>query len=97
MFYSPRRQHLLHAMTRGAAIICKRNNAGVDLIIPVLLASSSSVVFTSSFADDPTSQNMHQYPEDFAFQPVHIDEPCDDLTSETTADSSIKTTRLSST
>ena len=84
-------------MTHGAVIICKWNNAGIDLIIPVLLASSSSVVLTSSSADDPTFLNTHQYPEDFAFQSVHIDEPCDDLTTEATADSSMKTTRLSST
>ncbi|CAG8506607.1 1990_t:CDS:2 [Funneliformis caledonium] len=31
MFYSPRRQYLLYTMTYSAAIICKRNNARVDL------------------------------------------------------------------
>jgi hypothetical protein len=95
MFYSPRRQHLLHAMTRGAAIICKRNNAGVDLIIPVLLASSSSVTFNLS-ADTPTLQSACQYPDDFTFQCINVDEPCDDLNSEATK-TFTKTTQPSST
>ncbi|CAG8641255.1 8654_t:CDS:2, partial [Funneliformis caledonium] len=68
----------------------------VDLIIPVLLASSSSVVFTSSSTDDSISQNTHQYPEDFAFQPESIDELFDDLTFKIIVNSSMKTTRLSS-
>jgi len=37
--YVPNKQDLAKAMRRGAAIICKRNQEGADLLIPILFAT----------------------------------------------------------
>ena len=70
VYYKPRRQHLLHALTRGAAIICERNNQGVDIIIPVLLPADVDTNYTDLHADDFTCEEdfplnfTPEFPED---------------------------------
>jgi len=63
VYYKPRRQHLLHALTRGAAIICERNNQGVDIIIPVLLPADVDTNYTDLHADDFTCEE--DFPSNF--------------------------------
>jgi len=41
--YKPSRKDLLRFMARGAAVSCRRNEKGVDIIIPVLLSDQSGV------------------------------------------------------
>ena len=47
--YCPNRTDLLAFLHRGAGVVCKNNQAGIDLIIPVLM--SSSVERNRSFAE----------------------------------------------
>jgi len=46
VMYTPSRQQLLEFFRRGAAVICKRNQVGVDLILPLLIGIGEDEEFS---------------------------------------------------
>jgi len=65
VIYTPRQDQLHHFLQRGAAVSCRRNQSGVDIIIPVLLNDGKVTYILIQVCNYTVSDSKYKHASQF--------------------------------